>query len=130
MEISEWGAFVSTKIAFIALGSAGDVFDFRYREYAPSANDSTPWSAILQETLAEDNTATGNPSISLVSTTVEVIAPPDINVAYLNITGVGAPGIVPVQPNEIVTFTVDPGDAPWLATAYTSNGTASGTVST
>lgn len=132
MEISDWhtalGGGFGSNVAYVALDLTGDVVDFRIREFAAGANDSSPWSPILQVTLAEDNTATGDPSIILVGSDITVTAPTDLNVAYLDITGTDAPGEVQVQPGEQVTFAVNPANGPWSATAYTSNGTASGTV--
>ena len=125
--------------AYTGADLTGLLCDFRVRAFNAD-EDGSYWSAIFQTTMAVNNTAPAAPSIVatnlLGEVTIRVTVPNNLNVSYLTLTGNDAPGNVAVKPGDIVEWETtliagdpSPSDYVFSATAKSTNGTASATVS-
>ncbi len=111
----------------------GVTIDARVRIFA--GDDGSNWSSVYSAEVVEGNGPIAAPIVTATNAggtaTVSVLAPGDINVSRLTISGPGAPGTVAAAPGGLTTFdTVLTGPGPWIwtATAATSSGLTTSSI--
>jgi hypothetical protein len=121
--------------AYVESDLTGETADFRVRTFDSNDNGSA-WSGVLNiASIAVNNNAPDAPTISGAwsgsQIQVTVAAANNLNVAYLTLSGGGSPTVNSIRPGERVQWTNSPSasGSTYTATAHSSNGTASSTVS-
>lgn len=141
--LAEWRAMSGASHAYVAADLSGQSIEFRHRLFNAD-EDGSPWSATQSYTPAANNTAPGTPSVSVATTYSDsdggyyadstVTAPNDLQVAYVEVSGTGAPATTrAVKPGEVFTVRkpapITPGTYTVTVQAFSSDGTGSSTAS-
>lgn len=115
--------------AYVPSDLSGLTVDFRVRTYDGDETVSI-WSDTLQVTPATDNTAPGTPvfSLTMTSLAISVRVPDSHNVAYLALTGSGAPTNQKATPGDAIADAWTASSGTFTAQSKASNGTSGGTA--
>jgi hypothetical protein len=135
--LAEWRATSGASHAYVAADLTGQSIEFRHRLFN-AEDDGSPWSETQSYTPAANNTAPGAPSVSVATAYSDsgggyyadstVTTPNDLQVAYVTVSGTGAPATTrAVKPGEVFTVRknapIAPGSYTVTVQAFSSNGT-------